>query len=193
VQFAENAVISAGGDIVIKELAMQSELTAGQTITVGEDGGRRGHIIGGVSRAATLIKARVLGSRVGVPTLIEVGFDPTLNRRFEFVKESMAEKERLMDELAKTLNYVRENPESMEKGLVRLKERVFAKYQGEMAELQSERKRLTKRMEVNAHARVVVEREAFLATQIRIGERSFLIEEDLDNVTFTLGEEGICY
>jgi len=193
VQFAENAVISAGGDIVIKELAMQSELTSGSAIMVGEEGGRRGHIIGGVCRAVSLVKARVIGSRVGVPTLVEVGFDPTLNRRLEIVKESMADKARLMDELSKTLNYVRENPDSMEKGLVRLKERVFAKYQGEMAELQNEKKRLLKRMEVNALAKVVVEREAFLATQIRIGERSLLIEEDLDNVTFTLTEEGISH
>lgn len=193
VQFAENAVIVAGGEIVVRELAMQSELTAGAGIVVGEEGGRKGHIIGGRSRAATLVRAVVVGSRAYVPTVIEVGCDPSLHRKLETVKDAIAEKGRLMEELAKTLAYVKEKPGSMEPELVKLKERVYAKYQGEIAELTGEKKRLQKRMEINAQARVVVEREAFLGTQIRIGESSLHIEEDLVSPTFTLTDQVICY
>ena len=193
VQFAENAIITAGGDIVVKELAMQSELTSGSSILVGEQGARKGHIIGGFCRAATLVQAVVVGSRVGVQTVIEVGVDPSLNRKLEIVKDAIAEKGRLMEELTKTLCYVKENPGSMEPELVKLKERVFAKYQGEISELTGEKKRLQKRMEINALAKVVVERDAFLGTQIRIGESALQVEEDLMSPTFTLGEEGICH
>ena len=123
VHFAENAVITAGGAIVIKELAMQCDLTSGSSITVGEQGARRGHIIGGCCRAATLVEAVVLGSRVGVATVVEVGVVPSLHRKLETVKDAMAEKERLMEELSKTLSYVRENPGTREPELVQLKER----------------------------------------------------------------------
>ena len=193
VQFAENAIISAGGDIVIKELVMQSDLTSGSSIRVGEQGGRKGHIIGGFCRAASLVQAVVIGSRVGVQTVVEVGVDPSLSRKLDIAKDAITEKERLMEELSKTLTYVRENPESMEPVLVKLKERVFAKYQGETAELTRETKRLQKRMEINLQARVAVERNAFIGTQIRIGERMLQIEEDLTSPTFALTEQGICY
>ncbi|MBJ6799586.1 DUF342 domain-containing protein [Geomonas sp. Red259] len=193
VQFAENAAISAGGDIVIRELAMQSDLTSGGSILVGEKGGRKGHIIGGLCRAATLVHAVVIGSHAGVPTVIEVGVDPALNRKLEMVQENLAEKQRQLDELTKTLAYVKENPGSMEEGLFNLKQRIYTKCQGELAELTGEKKRLQKRMEINAQARVEVERDAFLGAQIRIGSSTLLVEEDLTNPTFTLGEEGIAF
>lgn len=193
VQFAENAAISAGGDIMIRELAMQSDLTSGGSILVGEKGARKGHIIGGICRAVSLVHAVVVGSHAGVATVIEVGVDPALNRKLEIVQEALAEKQRQIDELTKTLAYVSENPGSMEPGLFNLKQRIYTKCQGELAELTGEKKRLQKRMEINAQARVEVERDAFLGAQIRIGSSTLLIEEDLTNPTFTLSEQGIAY
>jgi uncharacterized protein len=193
VQFAENAIITAEKDILVKELAMQSEITSGTCIKVGEQGSRKGHIIGGFSRAATLVHAVVIGSHAGVPTVVEVGFDPSLNRKLDAVKTALADKGRLIEELTKTLAYVKENPASMEPGLLKLKERVYAKYLGEIAELTGEKKRLQKRMEIIAQARVEVERDAFIGCQIKIGGNTFHIEEDLLSPSFTLTEEGIVY
>jgi uncharacterized protein len=191
VQFAENALIVAAGEITIRELAMQSDLTSGTSISVGDPGARKGHIIGGFCRAATLVHAIVLGSHAGVPTVIEVGVDPSINQKLGFVKETLEEKGGRVEELTKTLAYVRENPGSMESGLLQLKERVYAKLQSEMAELTGEKKRLQKRMEINALARIEVERDAFLGVQIRIGTASLQLEDDLLKPTFTLGAEGV--
>ena len=191
VQFAENALIVADGEIVVRELAMQCELTSGASITVGETGGRKGHIIGGLCRAATLVRAIVLGSHAGVPTLVEVGVDPSINQKLGIVKESLTEKLSRLEELDKTLAYVKENPGSMEPGLLLLKERVHAKLQGEVAELTGEKKKLQKRMEINGQARVEVARDAFLGVQVRIGGSSLQVEEDLIGPTFSLGAEGV--
>jgi len=191
VQFAENALITAGTEIVVQHLVMQSELTSAGTITVGETGGRKGHIIGGLCRAAALVHAIVIGSHAGVPTVIEVGVDPALNQKLSFVKDTLEEKNARLEELTKTLAYVRENPGSMEPGLFQLKEKVYAKLQGEIAELTGEKKRLQKRMEINAQARVEVERDAFLGVQVRIGSAALQIEDDLLAPTFTLGENGV--
>ena len=193
VQFAENAVIVAAAEITVRELAMQSELTSGTCIRVGEAGGRKGHIIGGLCRAGALVHAIVVGSHAGVPTVVEVGVDPSINQKLGFVKETLDEKGGRLEELTKTLAYVRENPGSMEPGLMQLKERVYAKLQSEIAELTGEKKRLQKRMEVNAQARIVVERDAFLGVQVRIGNASLQIEEDLLSPTFTLGADGVEY
>lgn len=192
-QFAENAQIIAGTEIAVQHLVMQSELTSGGIITVGEPGARKGHIIGGLCRAASLVHAVVIGSHAGVPTVVEVGVDPSLNQRLGFVKESLDEKNARLEELTKTLAYVQENPGSMEPGLLQLKEKVYAKLQGEIAELIGEKKRLQKRMEVNAQARVEVERDAFLGIQVRIGNAALQLDDDLLGPTFTLGETGVTY
>jgi len=191
VQFAENALIIAGAEITVRELAMQSELTSGTSITVGETGGRKGHIIGGLCRAATLVHAIVIGSHAGVPTVVEVGVDPSLNQKLGFVKDTLDEKGGRLEELTKTLAYVRENPGSMEPGLLQLKERVYAKLQSEVAELAGEKKRLQKRMEINGLARVEVERDAFLGVQVRIGHSTLQVEDDLVGPTFRLGPDGV--
>jgi uncharacterized protein (DUF342 family) len=191
VQFAENALIIAAAGLTVRELAMQSELVSGTAITVGEPGGRKGHIIGGLCRAATLVHAVVIGSHAGVPTVIEVGVDPSINQKLGFVKETLEEKGGRLAELTKTLAYVRENPGSMEPGLLQLKERVYAKLQGEIAELTGEKKRLQKRMEINAQARVEVERDAFLGVLVRIGGATLQIEDDLVGPTFSLGADGV--
>ena len=191
VQFAENALIVASAEITVRELAMQSELTSGTSITVGEAGGRKGHIIGGLCRAGTLVHAIVVGSHAGVPTVVEVGVDPSINQKLGFVKDALDEKGSRLEELTKTLAYVRENPGSMEPGLLQLKERVYAKLQGEIAELAGEKKRLQKRMEINGQARVEVERDAFLGVLVRIGGSSLQIEDDLVGPTFRLGTEGV--
>jgi uncharacterized protein len=191
VQFAENALIVAAGEIIIRELAMQSELTSGASIRVGDPGGRKGHIIGGLCRAGSLVHAIVVGSHAGVPTIVEVGVDPSINQKLGFVKETLEEKGGRVEELTKTLAYVRENPGSMEPGLLLLKERVYAKLQSEVAELTGEKKRLQKRMEINALARIEVERDVFLGVQVRIGTASLQIDEDLVKPTFTLGAAGV--
>lgn len=191
VQFAENALIVAGADVTVRELAMQSELTSGTSIRVGEAGGRKGHIIGGLCRAASLVHAIVVGSHAGVPTVVEVGFDPSINQKLGFVKDALDEKGGRLEELTKTLAYVRENPGSMEPGLLQLKERVYAKLQGEVAELAGEKKRLQKRLEINGQARIEVERDAFLGVQVRIGNSTLQVEDDLVGPTFRLGEDGV--
>jgi uncharacterized protein len=191
VQFAENALLVAQGEIAVRELVMQSELISGSSITIGEQGGRKGHIIGGLCRAGNLVHAIVIGSHAGVPTIIEVGVDPSLNLKLGSVKDALDEKNARLEELTKTLTYVRENPGSMEPGMLQLKERVYAKLQSEVAELTGEKKRLQKRMEVNEQARVEVERDAFLGIQVRIGNASLQIEDDLLAPTFRLGENGV--
>jgi len=191
VQFAENALIVASAGITVRELAMQSELTSGTSITVGEAGGRKGHIIGGLCRAASLVHAIVVGSHAGVPTVLEVGVDPAINQKLGFVKDVLEEKGARLEELTKTLAYVRENPGHMEPGLLQLKERVYAKLQSEVAELTGEKKRLQKRMAIFGQARVEVERDAFLGVQVRIGGATLQIEDDLVGPTFSLGAEGV--
>lgn len=53
--------------------------------------GKRGFIAGGVVRSGSLVEAKILGSQMGADTLVEVGTDPSLKERYEFLKKRLEE------------------------------------------------------------------------------------------------------
>ncbi|WP_243370482.1 FapA family protein [Geotalea sp. SG265] len=192
-QFAEHALIKAGQDVVIREVAMKSDITAGNAIIVGEKGMRKGHIIGGICRAATLVHAIVVGSPANVATRIQVGVDPAVSEKMATVKQQLLDKEKRLEEVEKTLAYIHENPSQVDPGVAALKKKVHGLLQTEIGELNRQKKRLQKRLELINNARVEVENTIYFGAQIMVGDKTLIIEDDLDSKTFTRSEEGIVY
>ena len=192
-RFAEKAHLHAAGNIALREMSMQSELKAGGQIVVGERGMKMGHIIGGVSRATTLVHAKVLGSSAGVATRIEVGVDPDAKEKLFEVKLQLTKKQREAEEIGKSLAYVRQNPQCLDPEAIRLKEKASIHLQSEIAELAGQKKRLQKRVESIGDARIKVERTAHDGVEIVIGDKSLVVDDDLENVTFHVEEDSIVY
>jgi hypothetical protein len=192
-RFAEKAHLHALGNIALRELSMQSELKAGGQIIVGEQGMKMGHIIGGVSRATTLVRAMVLGSSAGVATRIEVGIDPDANEKLSEVRLLLEKRQKEAEEISKTLAYVQQNPQRVDPAMVRLKEMKSSHLQSEIAELTGQKKRLQKRLESVYHARIEVKRTVYDGVQVVIGDKSLGVDDDLENVTFHIEDDVIVY
>jgi uncharacterized protein (DUF342 family) len=191
--FAEKAHLHAAGNIALRELSMHSELKAGGQIVVGEQGMKRGNIIGGVSRATTLVHAIVLGSSGGVATRIEVGVDPDAREKLSEVKLQLEKKQKEAEEISKTLAYVQQNPQCLDPAMVRVKEMTSSHLQSEIAELTGQKRRLQKRLESVDHARIEVERTVYYGVQVVIGDKALAVDDDLENVTFHIEEDAVVY
>jgi uncharacterized protein (DUF342 family) len=191
--YVENASVAAGVDIVVQEVVMKSELSAGNSILIGEQGSGKGRIIGGQARSTAHIHSGVAGSRAGVATRLEVGVDPAMNEKLTHVSDVLAAKEKELDEITKSLAYIRENPNRFNETAAKEKQKRFELILTEVQGLQGQKKRLQKRLELLDTASIIIERTAFSGVQVRIGEKALLLEEDLENATFRLGEEGIEY
>lgn len=190
VNFVENAVITAGDSITVIDFVMQSELAAGGEVLVGNAESRHGHIIGGVTKAAVLVKAVTLGSPAGVSTRVEVGVDPFVNEKLSAVVTSLELKEKEVEEFEKYLNYLHDHPEKGTPELLRLKERAYHGKQAELVELIGQKKRLQKRLEPIPNARIDVARNVFAAVKMTICNHNHIAEEDLVGpVTFRWNEE----
>ncbi|AJE04288.1 FapA family protein [Geobacter pickeringii] len=187
--FTENAVVTAGSDILVQGFVMQSELSAGNRIAVGEEGSQKGHIIGGSCQAVNRIQAITLGSHAGVHTMVCVGVDPTVREKFSTVKLKLQEKERELDEITKKLSYFTENPAKALPNQVEKTRLDREKLATAVAELSGEKKRLQKRLERVANAQITVERSVLSGVIISIGTKALQIVEDLGPTTFRL-EEG---
>lgn len=86
-RYIENANVRAGG-CVQSGSVLHSSVSARSEVVVQ---GKRGFIAGGVVRSSSMVEAKILGSPMGVDTLVEVGTDPSLKERYEFLKKRLVE------------------------------------------------------------------------------------------------------
>jgi len=191
--FVENAVISAGGDITIGEFVMNSELNAGKGIQVGERGSSKGRIINSLCRATTKIEAITIGSRSGAGTVLEVGVDPTVHEKFTVAKQALHGKEKEQLEATRALNYYRENPNRTAPEEISAREKTLRGIQTEIQELTGQLRRMKRRFILYEDAEIKAERQVYSGVKIHIGEKSLLLETDLNGTTFRIGEQGIIY
>lgn len=191
--YVENACVVAGADIMIQEVVMKCNLNAGNRIAVGEAGSGKGRMIGGHSHATAEIHTGVAGSRAGVCTDLEVGIAPELLEKTTHVCEVIAAKERELEEVKKSLAYVLENKARFDETAAKEKKRQLDAIRTEIQGLQGQKRRLQRRTELVQTATITVERTAFSGVRVKVGEKALLLEEDMENVTFRLGDEGISY
>jgi hypothetical protein len=101
VAFAENAVIEAGKDIYVADVALHSTLRAGKRIVVE---GKHGQIMGGLAVAGEEIQAKTIGNESYVITRVSVGVDPNLQREYHNVCKSYKEGKKRLLHITQTLN-----------------------------------------------------------------------------------------
>lgn len=184
--YVENSCLEASDSIFVADLVMQSDLSAGNRIVVGRETSSKGNIVGGVCRASTLARAAIVGSVVGVTTLIEAGVDPYARRRLEEVDRALAEKEKLLAEQTKTLSYLhsahRDDADSVRRA---------ARLQDELEKLRREKKRLKKRLEPLEWARIKVLGKVYCGTRIMVGDKRLDCEDDMEGGDFRLVDGAV--
>ena len=89
--FAENALIEAGNDVYISDIAYHSQIRAGKRIIM-ED--KHGQITGGHVVAGEEINVKVIGNSAFVVTRVSVGVDPTLQKEYQDLRKSYKESRR---------------------------------------------------------------------------------------------------
>jgi hypothetical protein len=94
VKFAQNANVTCGGDVEIRDSDTNSVIECRGRLLATE---ARGVLRGGSYTALQGVRVRELGSALGAPTIVSVGTDPALARELREVQEALRaveEKER---------------------------------------------------------------------------------------------------
>ena len=153
--FAQNAHIAAGDDILIRDSAMQSELSAGRRIIVGEKDSRHGHLIGGVARARMLVKAQVIGSPGRSNTLVIVGPEQALHVRLDAVAEARRAATAKLVRVARLLELTEAEPGRLTARDVEAAETTRATLAAELALLELEEANLNSEITAGTDAQIV--------------------------------------
>ena len=99
--FTENAVVEAGRDIYIADVALHSTLRAGKKVII-ED--KHGQITGGLTIAGDEVRAKIVGNQAYVVTRVSVGIDPNLQKEYHDACKSYKENKKRMLQITQTLN-----------------------------------------------------------------------------------------
>ena len=99
--FAENALIEAGNDVYISDIALHSQIRAGKRIIM-ED--KHGQITGGHAVAGSEISVKVIGNSSFVVTKVSVGVDPNLQKEYQDLRKTYKESKKRLTHITQTLN-----------------------------------------------------------------------------------------
>lgn len=103
-KFIENATVSADGDVMVNDVVLHSNVSAGRKVIVE---GRRGFVAGGHIIAGEEIRAKVVGTHLAVSTELEVGVNPGLRAEYQELRKELKQSEAKLDQAQKALNVLR--------------------------------------------------------------------------------------
>ena len=99
--FAENALIEAGNDIFIADIALHSQIRAGKRLIM-ED--KHGQITGGHAVAGEEVSVKIIGNSSFVVTKVSVGVDPNLQKEYQALRKAYKEAKKRLTHIMQTLN-----------------------------------------------------------------------------------------
>ncbi len=190
--FVEHARVEAGKDIVVGEV-LHADLSAREKVLVNLG---KGQACGGMLRAGSLVAVRVLGSEVGVPTKVVVGYDPEAKKRLESLRK---EKSGLEESLAKAEGGIATLEECKREGtFTSRREELYTRLtaareqlQGEMERVDGELAEVEPTVTEAVTPEVKVQDTVFPNTTICIKSASLLVKEVWRHATFFEEEDQV--
>ena len=109
-RYVEEARLEAGNNVIVQDGIIRSQVRANSRIKVE---GRRSEIIGGRLQALEEITARVIGSEMAIPTVLELGVAPKLREEYAALQSQYRDKKNALLSLER---FIREYQEALAKG-----------------------------------------------------------------------------
>ncbi len=183
-KYIENSSIEAKGDIK-SEAIMHSNVKCGNRL---ELSGKKGLLIGGISRVGKEISAKVIGSYMATVTEVEVGVDPSLKERYKQIRDEIIVLEEdikkadqaitILKKMESTGNLSPEKREIMAKSV-----RTKVYFSNKINELKAEIINIEQKLQEEAHGKVRVYNFIYPGTRVTIGTCMMYIKENLQYCT----------
>ena len=190
VKFVQDAHIFAGNGIFIHESSIQSDLTAAHQIIVGDKGSSKGELIGGIARAAMLVRAHDMGSDDHPRTVVIAGNDKDLYERLRECNEKHKIADNKFADVLILLGSAKKNPGKVTAEALAEAEAARVTLLAEIAEHTAEALQIKKEIDLALQAQVVAEKRVFAGAEIRIGQKHYEAKQDREGSVFKLGDKG---
>ena len=183
-KYIENSIVEAKGDIKA-EAIMHSDLKCGNKL---ELGGKKGLLVGGVSRVGREIEAKVIGSPMSTVTVLEVGIDPNLRERLKVLRAEVPPMDENLHKSNQAITLLKRLDSAG--ALTDDKREMLAKstrskffYEAKLIEYKKEIVDIETRLQQEASGKVKVLGNAYNGVRVSIGSCSMYVKETLTYCT----------
>jgi uncharacterized protein (DUF342 family) len=187
-RFIGNASINAGKDVVVESEIRQSEVNAGDTVTVGAKGSSQGNISGGQVRALRAVRAATLGTMAGVKTIIQVGVNPHAQAQKEALQRARKRLQEEKGKLEQLLIFLSKHPEKAANGIGERAAQTHSKLIRDLAGVDARERRLIEENSVVEEASIHASRKIHGGVELQIVNRREEVAEDLPGGTAKLSD-----
>ena len=177
-RFMENTLIESARQVTIGELIAHCEINAEDSVSVGGEGGKHGHILGGVTRARHCIRARVLGSQASVKTILITGWNEDIRARLQAVEDDCQDKLAHTDKLHQLLGKLRDEQGEKAEALRQAALNTLEALSDALDSLALRKTQLRARLADTDSAFVEVSERAYAGGHIHIGEGETALRDD---------------
>ncbi|RZI80963.1 MAG: DUF342 domain-containing protein [Rubrivivax sp.] len=187
-RFVENSEIDAGVGIAIDDMALQSQLQAGNQIVIGIEAPKRGRLVGGSARAMMLIRTPLLGDPASAITQVLVGVNPALEAEYQEVLR-LLEKQRVEEEnLNKLIQHLTKQGDKT--GLLNRAQATWQQLLQAMGDAMSRKEDLDKQMAMVTKAQVDIGVGLSGAVDLAFGKTVRPLRRGYDSGSFSM-EDGL--
>ena len=190
--FTQNAVINAGQGIFIRDYTMMCKLNAAVQIVVG-DGSRRGHIIGGVSTAGLLIKAKTIGSPSRSRTVVIARTSDTLYARMAKLSESRDDLKVRRFKVRKLIDLAVNKPDRVSASALESANSTLASLDDEEQQLNLDEVQLKKEIAASRGAMIKAEVNFLEGVEVRVGTKRATTAKDRSGGTYRLKDDELIF
>ena len=190
--FTQNAVINAGQGIFIRDYTMMCKLNAAVQIVVG-DGSRRGHIIGGVSTAGLLIKAKTIGSPSRSRTVVIARTSDTLYARMAKLSESRDDLKVRRFKVRKLIDLAVNKPDRVSASALESANSTLASLDDEEQQLNLDEVQLKKEVAASRGAMIKAEVNFLEGVEVRVGTKRTITTKDRSGGTYRLKDDELIF
>ncbi|MHB9145584.1 MAG: DUF342 domain-containing protein [Symbiobacteriia bacterium] len=192
-RYVENALVEAGGDVLVADAIMHSRVSAGGKVAVA---GAKGLIVGGLVRADQEVAAAIIGANLATATEIEVGASPSLREDLKATIAALVQVERSLERSSAATRMLKELeqngtplPADKKESLLKLVRSTFH-LMGEKENLSQRLAKLESELEERKNGRVRVTDTIHPGVKITIGRSAYFVYDPLKRTRLVLNEQG---
>ena len=190
--FTQNAVVNAGQGIFIRDYTMMCKLNAAVQIIVG-DGSRRGHIIGGVSTAGLLVKAKTIGSPSRSRTVVIARTSDTLYARMAKLSENRDDLKVRRFKVRKLIDLAVNKPDRVSASALESANSTLASLDDEEQQLNLDEVQLKKEIAASRGAMIKAEVNFLEGVEVRVGTKRATTTKDRSGGTYRLKDDELIF
>ena len=192
-RFIENAIVHADENVTAGELVSHSEITALNQVLVGKKGAKKGHILGGTTKAVAAIEAQIFGSQSNVKTFIEVGNNPGLHEQSQKTNESYEEKLQEQQKLTTLIVRLKNQADPKSQSILERAASTLTKLNEDLATIQATKSQLEKQDHLTDSAKATIRKHAFPGVSVTIGKNTLSVNDRTEAGSFILDDKKVIF